>query len=476
MALHGHTILELTDVRTGRTRRVEKDNLVTDAVGKVFNTLPTLLNFSQIHYMNGSWDDLLTPLFGGLLLYDTALGSDAGRLFAPAAAGVTGSGCYGLQNTGSNPCRGSWNTAESELDFSGGTAKFVYDFTTSQGNGTIASVCLTSLRGGYFGETAEACTAQADVAYETLGAPWGLGCLYPYLTVHRAVAEYGMPLEVDLDNDILLTARLTVGAAQKTLTLYKLEAGLRRLRLLQNTGASRTAKVIGSETYDLSAVVQNAASGWESCCRLSYDPEARRLYLVCTAGGAVAANAQVKLWQLDPATGETGAVTVTNTTGGALEGTVSSAPYNRGPLLNGMVYGGRLYLCQDGGGALYAFPLDDPTDVVEIERNGLEMTYVQDAYAGRLYGYDASNGYVLNTAANRLLRCEGRGYTGYSAYEMGFVPLYPQSPLVLRTTGAKNYCFPVVRHNYLATINDLAAPVVKTASQTMKVTYILTEA
>lgn len=475
MALHGHTILELTDVRTGRTRRAEKDNLVTDAAGRVFNTLPTLMNFTQIHYMTGSWGDLLTPLFGGLLLYDTALESSAAQLFAPAAAGITGTGCYGLQNTGSNLCRGSYNATESSLDFSGGTAKFVYDFTTSQGNGTIAAVCLTSLRGGYFGEVKDACTAQADVACETLGSPWGSGSLYPYLTMHRAVALYGMPLELDLETDTLLTAQLSVAAAQKTLTVYRLEAGLKQLRLLQNTGANRTARMISSKTYDISAVVQSTATDWESYCKLSYDPEARQLHLTCTTGSTVAVNGLVKLWQLDLASGETSTVTVTNTTGIALEGTVSSAVYNRGPLLNGYVYGGRLYLCKDGGGDLYCFPLDDPTDVAQIERNGFTMAYVHDLYAGRIYCYDASSGLVLNTATNQVLRNEGRGYTAYSGYEIGFVPLYPQGPLVLRTTGSKNYCFPAVRHNYLATINNLDAPVVKTASQTMKVTYILTE-
>lgn len=475
MALHGHTILELTNVRTGAARRVEKDNLITGAADKVFNTLPTLLNFGKIHYLDGAWSDLVTPVFGGLLLFDTALGADAGRMFAPAGAGITGTACYGQQNSGSNLCRGSFNSAESSLDFENGVVRLVYDFATSQANGTIASVCLTSLAGGYFGETTEACTAQADVAYETWGSPWGQGSLYPYLTVHRAVAGCGMPMELDLEADTLLCAQLAVGSGQKTLTLHTLEAGLRGLRLMQKTGANRTARVVRSQSYDISAVVQSTASDWESYCRLSFDPDRRLLHLVCTPKGTVAVNAAVKVWELDPATGQSRTVTVTNTTGLALEGSVSSALNNRGPLLNGFVYDGRLYLTKDGGGELYAFPLDDPTDVQQIERNGFAMSYVQDAYAGRLYGYDSSNGLVLNTEKKAILRTEGKGYYAHNAYETGFVPIYPPGPLVLRTAGTKNYCFPAVRHNYLATINDLAEPVEKTAGQTMKVTYILRE-
>lgn len=475
MALHGHTILELTNARTGQTRWVEKDNLVTNAADKVFNTLPTLLNFSKIHYMDGAWTDLVTPVFGGLLLYDSPLGAEEGRLFAPASAQVTGAACYGLQNSGSNLCRGSFNSSESSLDLEGGLAKFVYDFATSQANGTIASVCLTSLGGGYFGETDAACTAQADVSYETWGGPWGVGALYPYLTMHRAIAGCGMPLELDLEQDTLLTAQLTVGTSQKTLTLYRLEAGLRGLRLVQGTGAKRTARIVSSTSYDISGVVQSTASDWESCCRVCFDPERRLVYLVCTSKGSVALNGVVKVWELDPATGESRTVTVTNTTGILLEGSVSSTANNRGPLLNGFVYGGRLYLGKDGGGEIYAFPLDDPTDVQEIERNGLTMAYVHDAYAGRLYCYDSTSGLVLNTERRTILRTEGKGYYANNAYETGFVPIYPQGPLVLRTTGGKNYCFPTVRHNYLATINDLAEPVEKTAAQTMKVTYILRE-
>ena len=37
MKLHGHTRLELTDIHTGAVEVVEKDNIITNAVGEIFN-------------------------------------------------------------------------------------------------------------------------------------------------------------------------------------------------------------------------------------------------------------------------------------------------------------------------------------------------------------------------------------------------------------------------------------------------------
>ena len=36
MRLHGHTRLELTDIHTGAVEVVEKDNIITNAVGEIF--------------------------------------------------------------------------------------------------------------------------------------------------------------------------------------------------------------------------------------------------------------------------------------------------------------------------------------------------------------------------------------------------------------------------------------------------------
>lgn len=95
MTLHGHTRIELTDVHTGAVEVVESDNLITNAVSDIFNGYGGSLNKAMLlwrgdqGYTNAP-KDLVTMFYGGLLLYDTPLGSDPATVFAPAGAGVVG--------------------------------------------------------------------------------------------------------------------------------------------------------------------------------------------------------------------------------------------------------------------------------------------------------------------------------------------------------------------------------------------------
>ena len=156
MPLHGYTKIELTDVKTGKVETQEKHNIVTNAVSNILNGFDRSLNLQTMladkQYINDAhagtaFTDMVTALYGGLLLYDTPLGSNPDTLFAPAGASLVCTARYDAANTGTNPCRGSYNQAESSVDIEKGVAPFVYDFATNQSNGTIAAVCLTSPRG-----------------------------------------------------------------------------------------------------------------------------------------------------------------------------------------------------------------------------------------------------------------------------------------------------------------------------------------
>ena len=148
MRLHGHTRLELTDIHTGAVEVVEKDNIITNAVGEIFNGYGGSLNKAMLLWRGQQDDpnapkDLVTMFYGGLLLYDSPLGADPATRFAPAAAGITGTAIAGLVNATTNTTRGSANLTETKLDPAGGTMTYVYEFATNQGNGVIQSVCLT---------------------------------------------------------------------------------------------------------------------------------------------------------------------------------------------------------------------------------------------------------------------------------------------------------------------------------------------
>ena len=137
MALHGHTRLELTDVHTGEVQTVEHDNLITNAVSRIFAAFPELMNGrGKLYDGSGS---LWSRFYGGLLLLDTAVTGDADTLYAPAGVDITGTARYGSVNTGLNTRRGSYNATESSLNYEDRELRLVYDFTTSQANGTIAA-------------------------------------------------------------------------------------------------------------------------------------------------------------------------------------------------------------------------------------------------------------------------------------------------------------------------------------------------
>lgn len=133
--LHGHTRLDL--LRDGQVvHRVEKSNTITGWIGNAL---------SAGNFFNQVATDKIYPLsqwFGGCFLTDTAndatLAMIAGNAEITAQAGNDG-------YSGNNTKRGSYNTIESSSGVNAGKCYItnVWDWSTSSGNGTIASVCLT---------------------------------------------------------------------------------------------------------------------------------------------------------------------------------------------------------------------------------------------------------------------------------------------------------------------------------------------
>lgn len=148
MKLKGHTTIELRNVETGEVKKYEDDNMFTNAIAK-------MVNFAIKHSLGANPLDVLTThwynLLGGLVLFDTALTESADNIYAPA--GVTPVGYGQVGNTNSYQSMNEWGTYNSqESDTSATDQKvFVWDFSTSHANGTIASVCLTHRNAGMAG-------------------------------------------------------------------------------------------------------------------------------------------------------------------------------------------------------------------------------------------------------------------------------------------------------------------------------------
>ena len=144
--LKGHLQIELRNEKTGQVERHEQDNMVTSAVAKVLG-LESCHN--ALAQSSGSYLCNLLPVgkkaLGGIFLFDGALEENADNVHFPMNVHLTGNA--GRKQDTSGKRVGSLNELESGKTDTGYVN--VWDFSTSQANGTIASLALTHGDGGY---------------------------------------------------------------------------------------------------------------------------------------------------------------------------------------------------------------------------------------------------------------------------------------------------------------------------------------
>lgn len=167
--LKGKTTIQLFDAKTGElTDEVSSENMVTNAVrnalGGAFNQLASGnawsygMRYTQSLYELPTGKNFAQAMYGGVLVFSKPITEDVDHCLPSIEEIKSFIGCanQSATNTG-NTFRGSINSGESEIgkDY----AKFVWDFNTDQCNGDIASICLTSDCGGAVGY---GCDSKAD--------------------------------------------------------------------------------------------------------------------------------------------------------------------------------------------------------------------------------------------------------------------------------------------------------------------------
>lgn len=150
--LKGHTLIELTDEKTGKKEVYEHDNMVTSAIEKELldskGLFMTPIRSVYIYYYDGLYRyENVRNLFGGLFLFHDPLTLDKDDYLINYSNDMTGYGVYNITNSGNNVQLGSYSEVESGLQ-NDGSYKFVYNFDTSQANGQISSIALTPLISG----------------------------------------------------------------------------------------------------------------------------------------------------------------------------------------------------------------------------------------------------------------------------------------------------------------------------------------
>ena len=135
--LHGHTKIVFVDKFGRETVKLDKDNLVTDAVQKIFESN----YFGSIDY------SLLMPAIrrtlGGVVLFENSLGNDGTDIWIPTSYDnpiTAHAGQTVPQSLADDITRGLPNTAASASLANG--YKMVWNFPETQGNGDISAVGL----------------------------------------------------------------------------------------------------------------------------------------------------------------------------------------------------------------------------------------------------------------------------------------------------------------------------------------------
>lgn len=149
--LRGHAVVDLHDTVRGTYKRVEADNLVTDAYKYHMATCILANYYDCRRYMSGYSGSIATSVFpladvtlGGLMIFDGELTEDVKNVHFPSDVHLVGYADRGGDAT--NAMRGTYNNLESGRTDTG--HKSVWDFTTSQCNSVIKSLSLTNINAG----------------------------------------------------------------------------------------------------------------------------------------------------------------------------------------------------------------------------------------------------------------------------------------------------------------------------------------
>ena len=156
--IHGKTKIELYNPTTKIKQVVKSENTFQKSV--LAHQFPMNPWLKQNPFNNTEWaNNPIVAMVGGLLLFKDQI--EVGSVYAPAGNVMVGNASNGIVNTGNPNELGSYNSAESSFGETSFTQ--VFDFTTSQANGNIACACLTSKWGGYAGYGNASMTAKTDL-------------------------------------------------------------------------------------------------------------------------------------------------------------------------------------------------------------------------------------------------------------------------------------------------------------------------
>ena len=456
MKLKGKTTIELTDVNTGEVTTVEQENMVTNALGNFFNNNPMglfnyLVNSRTIKYFNKYFIPICPNLLGGILLFSEALEENADHILVGSSQLP-----MGYASNDANPYddtkRGSMNLNESMAISNG--YKFVWDFSTSQGNGTIAALALTSNFGG---------AAVYGNAYDDT-SPFFL-MKQDDISGHASEIRIlcALAVEMDVENEIMYSIKYTT----EGIHIYKVHMPIHAIGLTDNLDGS-TYEILEEHTIvpstfqfvdyiNLNGAFYDGRDGYWYGFGNRYN------------GSGSATVYWIKISKTDYSFTE-GKWTLAST---YLEeaGIVDLEYGNR--TSKGCIRNGYWYTLAYNRKGFYKINVNDPADITLISLGittndygigdgtspNCTLVLIEDILFGKEFMILADDTVVLTKGDTKL--------------SVLATPLFQWKQFLFCWTAGYRSIYLLTP--YLATINNLDSAVVKTADKTMKITYTLTE-
>ena len=473
MGIKGRTIFELTDVNTGEVERYEDCNMVTNALQYYLETYGMFTNNILAN------DDIRNKrlwknLVGGLFLFDKNIEENAETTFMPAGVAMIGNGSIDISNSGDVTELGSYNATESGLQ-DDGSIKFVYDFSTQQANGKIACACLTSASGGYIGmgnasgnyitnSNRPMYYGQSDSIAKRRYPMFFYGndrrishCL-AYATYADDTICYVDPSSVKYDSASSESHWSNTGKIK----VYKLRANFKTISIKDYQNLDKSQAL---ETYDIDVPqeILDYMGTSKDKTLINGDAYEKSIFITFNkSGDNIRKSSFVWVMKIDENMTAT-AYKLTNNTGYDIyAGDNDRILYHNG---YAWVVLNEIY-------KLVGIKYTDSTQIIDdnIETKGTNSVRVIGK--GLLLEPYTNGRQKIYDIENHTLKIINASYS--DVYYMNFTDRQGVYLKGYASSGSDVYYMLMKDDRYLATINNLAEPVVKTSSKTMKVTYTLT--
>lgn len=426
--IHGHTKIELTDIRDGSKKIIEHDNAFQPGV--LANYMRSLGAFNNNPYDNDTWNSNAKwrNLVGGILLFRDAIDNSEDEVeFMPDGNQMTANGAYGVTNTGNPVELGSWNSIESVIGAD--SIVMVYDWDTSHGNGEIGCICLTSETGGYIG----------------YGNPSGVAA-----TARNFFSNQN--------------SRSVVGFIYINNRYEIHDGGIRKTKLCVTEGS----------VFD--GIQVNIEHAWTGNQWVADSIAGKVVCFTSNWGSNVAPGGSFTLDIFDCETETFETKTIINSSGATIG-------FRNASCADGIAYFAQYVDGYSNSNPLYGFSLTDGRFVGASVLSGS----IHSAYMGKITDEllmcgDNNNVTRIKTDSqdNTSWKVTNGILQGQSS-DMNFLSICydPVLKAIIRNGDGKassnDRCQAFKNPLYLATVNNLSTPVTKNNTQTMKVTYTLTE-